>query len=95
MPVILENIGITGTNQQLLLNALNTVFSFLGGIAGSFTVDKFGRRPLFLWGTFLTMLCYIPINVIAAEANSHVATGPGYAFVAFIFLYGIIFSFCC
>ncbi|KAK0956290.1 hypothetical protein LTR91_022446 [Friedmanniomyces endolithicus] len=40
------------------------------------------------------MLCYIPINVITALANSHVATGPGYALIAFIFLYGIIFSFC-
>ena len=95
MPVILEDVGITGTNQQLLLNALNTVFSFVSGIAGSFTVDKFGRRNLFLWGTFLTGLCYIPINVIAALADGHVAVGPGYAFIAFIFLYGVIFSFCC
>lgn len=77
------------------MNALNTVFSFVSGIVGTFTVDKFGRRNLFLWGTSLTMLCYIPINVITALANSHVATGPGYALIAFIFLYGIIFSFCC
>ena len=95
MPVILEDVGITGTNQQLLLNALNTVFSFVSGIAGSLTVEKFGRRNLFLWGTFLTGLCYIPINVIAAMAHGHVGQGPGYTFIAFIFLYGIIFSFCC
>ena len=94
LSTILEDIGITSSNQQLLLNALNTVFSFLAGIAGSFTVDKFGRRQLFLWGTFLTLLVYIPINVIAAEADGHVATGPGYAFIAMIFLYGIFFSFC-
>ena len=92
--VIINDVGITSSNEQLLLNSLNTVFSFLGGIAGAFTVDLFGRRPLLLWGTLLTGLIYIPINVIAAQAAGHVATGTGYVFIAFIFLYGIVFSFC-
>lgn len=86
MPTILQDVGITGSNQQILLNALNTVFSFLSGIAGSFTV---GRRQLFLWGAFPTMLSYIPVNVLAAQANGHIGHGAGYAFIAMIFLYGI------
>ncbi|KAN0108754.1 general substrate transporter [Hyaloscypha variabilis] len=95
MPVMLEDIGITGQNQQLLMNALNTVFSFLGGIVGSFMVDRLGRRNLFLWATFLTGLCYIALNIIAwkASATGHVSTGTGYAFIAMIFLYGIFYSF--
>jgi MFS family permease len=97
MPVMLEDIGITGQNQQLLMNALNTVFSFLGGIVGSFMVDRLGRRNLFLWATFLTGLCYIALNIIAwkASATGHVSTGTGYAFIAMIFLYGIFYSFGC
>ena len=93
MPVMLENAGITSSSKQLLLNALNTIFSFLGGIVGSCFVERLGRRPLFLWATFLTGLCYIPINVIASKADGHVGTGAGYTFIAFIFLYGITFSF--
>ena len=97
MPVMLQDIGITGTNQQLLMNALNTVFSFLGGIVGSFMVDRLGRRNLFLWATFLTGLCYVALNIIAwkASATGHVNTGTGYAFIAMIFLYGIFYSFGC
>jgi MFS family permease len=97
MPVMLEDIGITGQNQQLLMNALNTVFSFLGGIFGSFMVDRLGRRNLFLWATFLTGLCYIALNIIAwkASATGNVSTGTGYAFIAMIFLYGIFYSFGC
>jgi hypothetical protein len=97
MPVMLEDIGITGSNQQLLMNALNTVFSFLGGIFGSFMVDRLGRRNLFLWATFLTGLCYITLSIIAwkASATGHVSTGTGYAFIAMIFLYGIFYSFGC
>jgi MFS family permease len=75
------------------MNAFNTVFTFFSGITSSSTVDKFGRRNLFLCGTFLTMLCYIPLNVIAAMADVHVAAGTGYAFTAVIFLYGIFWSF--
>ena len=94
LPSILNGVGITSSSQQLLLNALNTVFSFVSGILGSFAVDKLGRRTLFLWGTLLTGLCYIPINVLAAKANGHISTGNGYAFIAMIFLYGIFWSFC-
>jgi MFS family permease len=97
MPVMLEDIGITGTNQQLLMNALDTVFSFLGGIFGSFMVDRLGRRNLFLMATFLTGLCYIALNIIAWKdsATGHVSTSTGYAFIAMVFLYGNFFSFGC
>ncbi|KAJ4112196.1 hypothetical protein NW768_011775 [Fusarium equiseti] len=43
MPVILENVGITSSSQQQLLNGINVIFGFFNGIAGSFNVEKFGR----------------------------------------------------
>ncbi|KAF6826849.1 lactose permease [Colletotrichum plurivorum] len=98
LPVMVEGIGITDSSRQLLINGLNTVTSFIAGIFGSFFVDKFGRRPLFLWGTLLTGLVYIPINVLAAKAEQagegNISQSQGYAFVAMIFLYGVFWSFC-
>ncbi|KFY49222.1 hypothetical protein V496_10165 [Pseudogymnoascus sp. VKM F-4515 (FW-2607)] len=94
LPVILDNIGIKSANKQLLINAPNVVFSSVASVFGCFYVDKFGRRNLHLWGAPPTGPRYILINVIAALAEGHVATGTGYAFVAFIYLYGIFFSFC-
>ncbi|KAJ0298121.1 hypothetical protein Brms1b_013442 [Colletotrichum noveboracense] len=93
LPSILETVGITSFSQQLLMNALNTVFSFCGGIVGAFFVDEAGRRPLLLWGVFLSGLVYIPINVLAALSGGHIDTASGYAFIAMIFLYGIVMSF--
>ncbi|KAF4917900.1 Lactose permease [Colletotrichum viniferum] len=90
---ILETVGITSSSQQLLMNALNTVFSFCGGIVGAFFMDKAGRRPLLLWGVFLSGLVYIPINILAALSGGHIDTASGYAFIAMIFLYGIVMSF--
>lgn len=94
LPTILQTVGITSTQQQLLMNGLNTVFSFCGGVAGSFFVDRAGRRPLLLWGVFLTGLIYIPINVLAGLANGNIEKASGYAFIAMMFLYGIVSSFC-
>lgn len=94
LPSILETVGITSSKQQLLMNALNNVFSFCGGIVGAFFVDRFGRRPLLLWGVFLTGLVYVPINVLAGLANGNISTSSGYAFIAMMFLYGIVSSFC-
>ncbi|KAF6814727.1 MFS lactose [Colletotrichum sojae] len=74
LPSILETVGITSSSQQLLINALNTVFSFSGGV-------------------FLSGLVYIPINVLAALSGGHIDTASGYAFIAMIFLYGIVMSF--
>lgn len=95
---MVRGIGITDSRRQLLLNGLNTVTSFVGGLCGSFFVDKVGRRPLFLWGTFLTGLVYIPINVLAARAENSeegsLPTSQAYSFIAMIFLYGIFWSFC-
>ncbi|TQN70270.1 Lactose permease [Colletotrichum shisoi] len=100
LPVMVEGVGVTDSSRQLLINGLNTVTSFIAGIFGSFFVDKVGRRPLFLWGTLLTGLVYIPINVLAARAEEFdknggsLPTAQSYAFIAMIFTYGIFWSFC-
>lgn len=94
MPVIYEKLGITSSRQQLLLNAISTVVSFVSGLAGSCTVDWFGRRQLFLWGTFLTGCAYLAMNVIAARSEGSVSTAMGYTFIVFSFLYGVFWSFC-
>lgn len=93
MPTILEIAGITSSNQQLLMNGLNNVFSFVSGVTGSFFVEKIGRRPMLLWGVFLTGLVYIPINVLAGLANGNIGKSAGYAFIAMLFLYGVFSSF--
>lgn len=93
MPTILEITGITSSSQQLLLNGLNNVFSFVSGVAGSFFVEKIGRRPMLLWGVFLTGLVYVPINVLAGLAQGDIGTSSGYAFIAMLFLYGVFSSF--
>ena len=90
----METVGMTNSKEQLLINALNNVFSFCGGIVGANFVDRWGRRPLMLWGIFLTGLVYIPINVLAGLADGNINRSSGYAFIAMLYSYGIVSSFC-
>lgn len=94
LPSMLEIVGFTDSKQQLLVNALNNVFSFCAGMVGAAQVDRWGRRPLMLWGIFITALIYIPINVIAGLAEGNISTASGYGFIAMIYLYGMVSSFC-
>lgn len=98
LPVMVWGIGISDSSRQRLLNGINTIISFVAGLFGSFFIDRFGRRPLFLWGTFLTGLIYIPINVLAAKAKGYeegaIPRPQAYAFIAMIISYGILWGFC-
>lgn len=94
LPSMLETVGFTDSKQQLLVNALNNVFSFCAGMVGAAQVDRWGRRPLMLWGIFITAIVYIPINVIAGLADGKIGTASGYAFIAMIYCYGMTSSFC-
>ena len=93
MPVMLANAGITNSHEQLLMNAINVILSMLSAIAGSFFVDRLGRRTLLIWATALTGIIYIPINVLASFSAHEINTGMGYGFIACIFIYGIFYSF--
>lgn len=94
LPSMMETVGMTDSKQQLLVNALNNVFSFVAGLAGATQVDRWGRRPLMLWGIFLSGMVYIPINVLGGLAEGNIGLASGYAFIAMLYLYGMASSFC-
>ncbi|KAH8883737.1 lactose permease [Thozetella sp. PMI_491] len=94
LPSMMETVGMTDSKQQLLVNALNNIFSFVAGLAGATQVDRWGRRPLMLWGIFLSGLVYIPINVLGGLAGGNISTASGYAFIAMLYCYGMASSFC-
>jgi len=48
MNIVYEGAGITGQNKKLGLSAGKTILDLIVSIGAAFTVDKVGRRPLFL-----------------------------------------------
>lgn len=83
MPEMFESAGITNTNTQLLLNAINPIFSMIGAIYGASLLDKLGRRKMMLWGLAGSLFFYILLTAFAANANANPNLG-----------YGVIVSIC-
>lgn len=83
MPEMFESAGITDTNTQLLLNAINPIFSMLGAIYGASLLDKLGRRKMMLCGLGGSLFFYILLTAFAANANENPNLG-----------YGVIVSIC-
>jgi len=87
---MIENAGIHDKNKQLLINAINPIFSMMGAVYGATLLDRLGRRFMMLCGLSGGLIAYIMLTAFtaSAEKNSNLA----YGVIVSIFLFGIIFS---
>lgn len=93
MNLIYNGAGITNQNQKLAISAGKTVLDLSCSIGAALTVDKFGRRPLFL--TAITgMVCAFTLWTIMAAMydKSGNANGFGIAQIVFVWVFGIFYD---
>ncbi|KAF7553352.1 hypothetical protein G7Z17_g3705 [Cylindrodendrum hubeiense] len=90
MPAMIKSAGITNTNSQLLINAINPIFSMIGAIYGASVLDKLGRRPMMLWGLAGAMISYIFLTAFTANTDKN--PNLAYGVIVFIYLFGIFFA---
>ncbi|KAF5369432.1 hypothetical protein D9758_002669 [Tetrapyrgos nigripes] len=87
LPILLGNAGITSQSRKLTLNFVNSVTSYAGALAGSFTVDKFGRRKNLLFSTMtITVILAIATGLLSQEGNA----ARSNAGITFIFLFMVV-----
>ncbi|EXJ68776.1 uncharacterized protein A1O5_07707 [Cladophialophora psammophila CBS 110553] len=91
--LVLDNIGITDPNQQLLINGGITTFSLVTNVGFSFFVDKWGRRPIYLISTVGSLVSWVIWTILAERytATKQLAYGKGN--LAFIFIYTLFYNF--
>lgn len=87
---MVEQAGIDDTNTQLLINAINPIFSMIGAIVGAAMLDRLGRRPMMLYSLCAALICYILLT--AFSANSGNVKGLSYGVIVAIYLFGIFFA---
>ncbi|CAG8983551.1 hypothetical protein HYALB_00004352 [Hymenoscyphus albidus] len=90
MPEMVKNAGITDTNKQLLINAINPIFSMIGAVYGATLLDKLGRRFMMLAGLGGALVSYIMLTAFTASAEH--TPSLSYGVIVSIYLFGIIFS---
>jgi MFS family permease len=87
---MIKTAGIDNTNTQLLINAINPIFSMMGAIAGAAMLDRIGRRPMMMWSLGAALVCYILLTAFSAHSDD--VKGLSYGVIVAIYLFGIFFA---
>ena len=87
---MLENAGITDSNTQLLLNAINPLASLVAAVVGTTFLDKVGRRKMMIGA--LIGSCFFFALLTAFTAESETNNKLAYAVIVSIYLYSICFA---
>ncbi|KAI5358275.1 putative major facilitator, sugar transporter, major facilitator superfamily [Septoria linicola] len=90
MPQMVKAAGIENASTQLLINAINPIFSFLGALYGATLLDKLGRRKMLLAGLGGGLIAYVLLTAFTAASESN--PDLSYGTIVSIYLFGICFA---
>ena len=90
MPEMIKSAGITDTNKQLLINAINPIFSMLAAVYGATLLDKLGRRVMLMGGLVGGLFAYCLLTAFTATSSSN--PNLAYGTIVSIYLFGIFFA---
>ncbi|KAJ5153550.1 Lactose permease [Penicillium canariense] len=90
MPQMIIQAGITSPDKQLLINAINPIFSMMGAVYGATLLDKLGRRTMLLGGLCGGLISYIMLTIFTKESEHHPSLS--YGVIVSIYLFGIVFA---
>ena len=81
-------------SMQLIMSGVLNVTQLVGVITSLWTMDRFGRRPLLLWGSLcMTISHFIIAILVGLYSNDWPAHRPeGWVSVAFLLFYMISFG---
>ncbi|BEI94755.1 uncharacterized protein CcaverHIS019_0703360 [Cutaneotrichosporon cavernicola] len=66
LTIVLKGIGITSPGHQTLINGVLQVYNFFWAIVGALTVDRVGRRFLFMTSTIGMMFSFVAWTICSA-----------------------------
>ncbi len=91
---VYEGAGITDQAEKLALSTGKTAFDLIITISAALSVDRFGRRPLFListCGMVVTCACWTAMGA-AYDSSGELNAAFGYAELIFIWLFGLFYD---
>lgn len=90
---VMDTIGIVDPDTQFKINGGLSIWNWCVAVCFAFSVDKFGRRPLFLTSTCGMLIAFIIWTACSAQYEFHKSDAAGRAVVAMIFIYNTTYNF--
>ncbi|KAK1976406.1 sugar transporter [Colletotrichum cereale] len=87
LPLILDSIGVTSVTDQTLISACLNVWNLLWAIAAATSVDKLGRRFLFLASASIMLVSFVIITGLSSSFAESGSASIGLAVIPFLFIF--------
>ncbi|GAA6022858.1 hypothetical protein JCM10207_001425 [Rhodosporidiobolus poonsookiae] len=87
-PVIFEDYLGTGRELSLILGGVNVTVYAMAAFASYFTIERFGRRKMFLVGSFGQMISMIITFACLIPGTASAANGSVFGLFLFLFFFG-------
>jgi MFS family permease len=87
LALVLKTVGITSVTHQTLISALLQLWNLIWAIAAAASVERLGRRPLFLSSAAIMLVSYIIITGLSGSFASTGNASVGIAVIPFLFIF--------
>lgn len=87
LAMVLETVGVTSVTHQTLISGCLQIWNLIFAVAAAMSVDKLGRRFLFLASGCTMLISYIIITGLSGSFANTGNSGTGLAVIPFLFIY--------
>ncbi|OTB03437.1 hypothetical protein M426DRAFT_60487 [Hypoxylon sp. CI-4A] len=87
LTLVLNAAGVTDTTSQTLINGFLQLWNLIFAVGAAFSVDRLGRRMLFLSSCVIMLFSYIFVTAFSGSFAETGSKSLGIAVVPFLFIY--------
>ncbi|KAH6695147.1 sugar transporter [Plectosphaerella plurivora] len=87
LPLVLNSVGVTSVTNQTLINACLNVWNLIWAVAAALSVDRLGRRFLFLASSGIMLVSFIIVTGLSGSFAQSGSSSVGLAVIPFLFLF--------
>ncbi|RYN18751.1 hypothetical protein AA0112_g11418 [Alternaria arborescens] len=87
LAIVLRTVGITSVTHQTLIAGLLQVWNLLFSVGAALSVDRLGRRPLFLASAGVMLVAYILVTALSGAFAESGSPPTGIAVIPFLFIF--------
>lgn len=87
LALVLETVGITSVTHQTLISGCLQIWNLIFAVGAALSVDKLGRRMLFLASAMTMLVSYIIVTGLSATFAKTGTASVGVAVIPFLFVF--------